>query len=257
MKRLLAIASFLVLLGAILFLVLRPAQPAPVAPVVVLPLPYRIPPQKVSLFDRHVPRGTSWAWLWRVKDTIAGRRKVCDLGATIVDFASTADSFLAKYPLPTPAFTGTNGLRIWLLNEQEMSGLSRHLRQKPSPEILYIPRIITGAGMQASLFSGGTFPIGGTSTTVGLGIDFLPLARPTGIDVTTIISLTEVITNPASTTADSPLAGTLGIQTNFEAAARLQIPDGSGAFLLEGPPGAANQKRIGVVLSVNMQKPKK
>jgi hypothetical protein len=255
-KRLVAIACLVILIGASLFLVLRPAQPAPVAPVIVMPLPYRIPPQKVSLFERWAPRQPSWNWLWRVKETVVGRRKVCDLGATVVDFAGTGEAFLINHPLPAPAFTDAKGLRIWLLSEEEMSALGRNLRQQPGSEILYIPRIMTADGMQASLFAGGTFPIRGSQTPVGLAIDFLPRVRPNGTDVTTIMSLTEAITNQASTTAGSPPVGAVCVQTNFEAVARIQIPKGSGVFLLEGPPTGTNQKRIGVVLSVSTQKPK-
>jgi len=257
MKRLVAIACLILLLGASLSLVLRPAPAAPVAPVIVLPLPYSIPPEKLSLFERWVPQWASWAWLWRLKETITGRRKSCDMRATVVDFAGTGEAFLTNHPLPTPAFTGTNGLRIWLLSEAEARALGRDLRQKPGPEISYMAGIITGDGGQARLTAGSTFPIMGRSVNVGLAIDLLPHLRPTVTDITTIISLTEAITNQASTTAGPPPASIQNIQTNFEVAARLQIPKGSGVFLLQGEPAAAHQKRIGVLLAVTASPSKK
>ena len=140
MKRLVAIACVILLLGASLLLMLRRSEPVPVAPVIVMPLPYTIPRQKVSLFDRWVPRRASWGWLWRLKETLLGRPKVCDLTATVVDFAGSGESFLTSHPLPTPAFTDANGLRIWLLSQTELSTLNRSLRQEPGPEILYIDR---------------------------------------------------------------------------------------------------------------------
>jgi hypothetical protein len=256
MKRVVAIACLLALVGTILFLVQRPAQSPPTAALVVLPLPYKMPAQKVSLFERWVPNRPSWSWLWHLKDTVVGRRKVCDFGATVVDFGASAEAFLADHPLPAPAFTGTNGLRIWLLSEQQMSALGRDLRQKPGPEVLFLPRIVTADGMQASLFTGGTYPIAGSPTPVGLKMELLSHARPTGTDVTTIVSMEEVLTNRNNMAAGSLDPSAFNIQTNFEAAARLQLAKGSGAFLLGGPPPSSNQKRIGILLSVNMRKPK-
>lgn len=230
---------------------LRRSEPAPVAPVIVMPLPYTIPRQKVSLFDRWVPRRASWSWLWRLKETIVGRPKICDLKATVVDFAASGESFLTSHPLPPPAFADANGLKIWLLSQSDINTLNRNLRQEPGPEILYIPRITTAYGGQAQLRAGSTFPIRGFPVTVGLSIDFFPRLRPNSTDVTAIISLTEVITNQATRAADSTAAGTVDLQTDFKVASRIQVPKGFGAFLLQGPPSAASQKRIGVVLSVN------
>jgi hypothetical protein len=169
----------------------------------------------------------------------------------VVDFAGSGESFLASHPLPPPAFADANGLKIWLLSQSEINTLNRNLRQEPGPEILYMPRIITADGMQAQLTAGSTFPIRGFPVPVGLSIDFFPRLRPNGMDMTSIISLTEVITNQVSRAAEAPATGALDIQTDFKVVCRMQVPKGLGAFLLQGPPAAANQKRIGVVLSVN------
>jgi hypothetical protein len=257
MKRLVAVALLIILSGALLFLVVRPAQPAPVAPVIVMPLPYSIPRQKVSLFDLWVPRQRSWNWLWHMKDTIVGRPRVCDLRATVVDFSGSGESFLTNHPLPAPAFTDAKRLRIWLLSDDEMRALGRDLRQESGTEVLFMPGITTADGMQAQLSAGNTVPIMGVPTMAGLVINFLAHVRPIATDVTTIISLTEAITNQPSTTAGSAPAGVLGVQTDFALAARLQIPKGSGVFLLQGEPAAANQKRIGVLLAVTTSPPKK
>jgi hypothetical protein len=238
MKRLLAISCVILLLGAGLFLMLRRSEPAPVAPVMVISLPYKIPRQKVSLFDRWVPRRASWSWLWRFKETVLGRPKVCDLRATVVDFAGSGESFLTSHPLPPPAFADANGLKIWLLSQSEINSLNRDLRQVSGPEILYMPGITTADGMQAQLTSGNTIPIRGSPVTVGLSIDLLSRLRLNGADVTTIITLTEAITNQASGAAEAPATGALDVQTDFKVASRMQVPKGFGAFLLQGPPAA-------------------
>ena len=256
MKRLVAVTVLLVLLGGILYLALRPATPPPLAPVTVMALPYRIPPEKASLFDVLIPRRRSWGWVWWLKQTVLGRPKTCDFGATVVKFEGSGERFLASHPLPPPAFADTNGLRIWLLRPDEMNALSNDLRHQSPAEILYMPRIVTCDRMQATLTSGATYTINGVLTPVGLTIDFLPRVRRSTNDVTTVISLTEAVTNQPGASAASSAAGALAVQTAFEVAARLQIPNGSGAFLLQDPPVGEKSKRIGVLLSVNTSKPK-
>jgi hypothetical protein len=257
MKRLVAVVCTILLLAGGIFLALRPAQPVPLAPVVVMPLPYSIPRQKVSLFDRWVPRQLSWAWLWRLKETVVGRPKVCDLTATVIDFTRSGEAFLTALPLPKPEFADTTGLSIWLFTEAELSALRPRLRQTPGAEVLHSPRLTTANGMRARLMSGNTIPIQGVPASVGVSVDFLPRLRPEATDITTIITLSEAITNRPGTTAGSSLTGATCVQTNFAVAARIQVPKAGGVFLLEGPSAAANQKRIGVLLSVNSPKPKK
>jgi hypothetical protein len=256
MKRLAAVTVLLVLLGGIVFLALRPAAPAPLAPVTVMALPYRIPPEKGSLFDVMIPRRPSWGWVWRLKETVLGRPKTCDLGATVVKFEGSGESFLASHPLPPPAFADAKGLKIWLLRPHEIDALSSALRHQSPAEILYMPRITTSDRMQASLSSGAAYAINGVLTPVGLTMDFLSRVRRSTNDVTTVISLTEIVTNQPGASAGSAGAEAVAVQTDFEVAARLQIPNGSGAFLLQEPPAGKTSKRIGVLLSVNTSKPK-
>jgi hypothetical protein len=256
MKRLIVIVCVVILLGAGLCLLLRPARPAPLAPVIVMPLPYSIPRQKVSMFDRWVPRQASWAWVWRVKETLVGRPRICNLRATFVDCTGSGESLLTNVSLAKPQFTHASGLRIWLLSEDVLGALNRDLRQAAGTEVLASPRIITASGMQASLCVGGTFPIKGVLTPVGLTMDFLPQVRPDATDITAVVELTEAITNQAGATATSSLTNSMSIRTNLAVAARIQLPKGTGVFLLDGPPAAADGKRVGVLLSISTQKPK-
>jgi hypothetical protein len=257
MKRLVTVACLSILVVTSLFLALRSTPPAPLAPVIVMPQPYSIPRSRGALFERWVPSQLSWAWLWHLKETFQGRPKVCDLAAAVIDFTGSGDSFLTNFFMPEPEYADATGLRIWLLSEAKLSALRRDLGQTSGAELLYSPRIATADGMQARLIVGSAFPIMGIPTRVGLAVDFLPRVRPNGTDVTTIITLTEAITNSADATAGSSATGATVIQTNLEVAARVQIPKGSGALLLEGPSAAANHKRIGVILSVTTPKPKK
>jgi hypothetical protein len=240
MKRPVIVVSVIVVVGAGLFLALRPSQPPSLPPVMVMPLPYSIPPPKLSAFDRWIPRKPSSNWAWRLKQTFMGRPKVCTLLATVVDCTGAVQWSLTNQPLPTPAFSDTNGLRIWLLGEAELGALDRRLRQAPGTEVLYVPRITTANGMQARLASLSVVGVAGTSAQVGLTMDFLPHVCRSTNDVTAVISHTEVNYG----------AGKTGILTNMAVAARVQVPEGFGVFLLEGPPAAPGKKRLGVLLSV-------
>jgi hypothetical protein len=257
MKRLLALGCLSLLLGAACFLTLRPASPAPLATVSVMPLPYSIPSGKISLFDRWVPRQPSWGWLWRLKETIQGRPKVCDLAATVIDFAASGDSLLTNLSLPKADYADTNGQRIWLLSETRLNALRRDLSQMPGAELVCSPRITTADGRQACVMSGSTIPIQGVLRSVGLSMEFLPHLRPDATDLTTIITLTEAITNQVGMSAGPPSTGATGVQTNLAVAARIQVPKWRGVFLLGTPSAAGNHKRIGVLLSVTTPTPKK
>jgi hypothetical protein len=254
MKRLVAVSLILIVSGAILFLAMRRPEPPPLAPVTVMPLPYRIPRQKASLFEVLVPQRPSWGWLWKLKETIAGRPKVFDLRGTIIKFEGPRASSLTDHLPPAPAFT-TNGLSIWLLNKTECDDFNRNLGNQPGfTMVMGSPAITTADGMQATVTVGATYSIKGVPSTVGLSMDFLPRARGTLNDIITIMNLTETVTNGAAAAAGSTADGEVSVQTDLDVAARLQMPSGSGAFVLQDSPAATQSRRVGVLLSVSRSK---
>ena len=257
MKRLIILSCLLIVVVVGFSLALLPSPPAPPASVIVMPLPYSIPRQRISLFDAWVPRNPSWAWLWRLKEQIQGRRKTFDLATTIIDFTSAGDSFLTNFPAAKPAFTNTNGLKIWLMGDPELTALRGGLKRVPGADVLSAGRITTADGMEAQLFSGNTISINGSPGNVGMAINLLPHVRRDSTDLTTIITFSETITNQPGATLDSSQTSTISIQTDFAVAARIQIPKATGVFLLDTGSGAPNHKRIGVILSVNPPPPKK
>src|SRR5262245_60431712 len=77
----------LVVIGVLLLSVRR--RPPAVPAVVVMPLPYKIPAQKVPLPDRWIPR--SWGWLWRLKQRVLGPAKVIQIETAIFELPALAD----------------------------------------------------------------------------------------------------------------------------------------------------------------------
>jgi len=257
MKRLITLSCFIIVLVVGYLLVLCPAPPAPPAPVIVMPLPYRIPPQKLSLFDTWVPQKPGWAWLWRLKSLIVGLQKHIHITATFIDLTNSGESFLTNAALAKPQFTNTNGLRVWLLGDKELTALRRNLERTPGTDLLTSAGITTASGMEARLFSGNTIPINGFPTSVGLSVDLLPRARRDATDVTTIITFSEAVTNQPGATPGPSQTGAVSMQTNLAVAARIQVPKAMGVFLLDAGSGAPHPKRIGVILSITPPAPQK
>jgi hypothetical protein len=257
MKRPVIIAVFAVFAGAGIFLLLRPSNPVPVAPVILMTPPYRIPAQHLSLFERYVPRRASWGWLWRLEETVMGRPRVCEFTATVVDVTGAGDSFLTNRPLPAPTLTATNGLRVWLLGEADLKALGLTLNKASGTEVLCIPRIMTASGRQAQLVSGSLLSGLPTPGVAGLTVDLFPKVRRDATDLTVIMRLTEALTNQTGGASGSSAAPVVSLQTNFDLTARIQVPKASGVFILDSPPAAVKRKRIGVILSVNLPAPKK
>src|SRR5712675_190954 len=103
----------------------RPPPPPPA--VVVFPLPYQIPSQKIPLPDRWIPR--NWGWAWRLKETALGRAKPITLGAAIFDLSGPEEPAPAYLPSRPPAYTNTNGLQIWILQDSELAALRGSIQQ--------------------------------------------------------------------------------------------------------------------------------
>jgi hypothetical protein len=231
----------------------RPPPPPPA--VIVFPLPYQIPSQKAPLPDRWIPR--NWGWAWRLKEAALGRAKPITLGAAILDLSGPEETAPAYPPLRTPAYTNKNGLRIWILPDSEMARLRGSIHQALGYRLVSSPRVTTTDGGQASLFTGNSVPVGASQVNVGLVIDLLPRVRPDSTDLTTVITLSETVTNQPDLNTQPRQTSGISIRTNFAAAVRIQIPKGSGIFLLDTSEGQTNRKRIGVIISATLPKPKK
>jgi hypothetical protein len=98
-----------------------------------------------------------------------------------------------------------------------------------------------------------TGSVGGTPSNVGLVLDFLARVRREATDLTTVMTVTEAVTNWQAVTARSVPTNVVSTQTNLALAARIQIPKGSGVFLLQPSQGGTNGKSIAVLISAKVQ----
>jgi hypothetical protein len=254
LKRLLLLGPVLGCLAVGLVLVLRLAPPAsPGARVLALPQPYQMPPQRVSLFDRCIPATPAWAWLWRLKQTIVGQSKQVNLNASVIQFTNSTEAILARLALSQAPFIGTNGVRVWVLEERELNAVRPRITQTPGSEVLYAPRVATADEIISQTSQSQTLTLNHSGVrTVGLDIALLPRVRGQVTDLTAIFTLSQTVTNPPGISSALAGAGLVSVETNLDVGVRLQIPNRGGAFLLQGNPSATSPRCIGLVLSASL-----
>ncbi len=131
-----AILLLLVFAGMGLFVVLRPSPPA----VLVLPLPNGWPAPKPPMLGRW--RVVVPGWLWRLRDSLRGPRKVIRLDAAMIGFRDSPESGLGLW-LGAPQFAETNGLQVWIVGESKLSRLRNRLERSPANEMVAFPRVDT------------------------------------------------------------------------------------------------------------------
>src|ERR1044071_1811000 len=223
----------------------RQIPPAP-APVIAMSKPYAMPATTLGLLDRAMPRGPSWAWLWKMRYAVFGKTRSIDLSSMII---VATDLDLSAVVLPTrPDLASENGVQVWRIKEADLKTLRQHLKEKPE-QILASPRVTTGDRSQCSVYCGNSIVINGSAQQVGVSADLLPSIRKDTVDLTAVFCCSEPITN---------LAGAVSIRTNFDFGGRFQISrDVSGVFVLSAPTRSAEEKRIAVLLTSNVQRPKK
>ena len=226
-----------VLIAAVFIIVFREPNP----PEVVL-LPSNATIQSNPLPDRWIPR--TWGWMWRLRDSIMGRRTMVDFQAQLFRFSDAED---LKH-LPAPALA-TNGLKVWNLNVAQFQAASASLNASEEKKAAsHRSRVNTGDGNVATIFSGNSVPlVGGGFTDVGFQLQILPRTHKRKTDVTFNVRSTEMVASPPSSDAGatSPFPS---IRTNLLQAARVQVPIGNGLLLMQVP--SADHPGVVLLLSV-------
>jgi hypothetical protein len=96
------------------------------------------------------------------------------------------------------------------------------------------------------LFQGQSIALGGLTNQVGCALGCCVRVHPDYTDLTACITLSELATNQAAASVGS--APLISIQTNLDTALRLQIPRGSGVFLVDQSSGDSTRKPVGVII---------
>lgn len=230
--------------GAVGVLVsLRSPRPAP---FIVLRQPFQMPVPLRDRLTRWLPATPNWAWAWRLEEAVLGHRKSVNLYTEVVSLVDSSPSALSSLSLGPASFLHTNGLQVWLLGADQLKALREHLKQAPGADPPLRPRINTADGVACQFFQGQSFSLSGSTNQVGLSLGCCARVHPDYTDLMACMTLSELITNQAAAPGtSSPL---VSIQTNLDAALRLQIPKGSGFFLLDRSAQDSGRKTIGVII---------
>lgn len=232
-----------VVVGAIfVFSVVRDSRPR--EPVLFLPYPYRAP---VGWFDRiatMVPM--SCGWFWRFMDRFRG--PTVTLEAWVVELKTNvvnqSPNSLGINPqrdlgLGQPAVESTKGAMVWRLGPNEISALQNRLKKRSDVQVL-APSVSTSDSIQGTMFYGNTVSVSGAKVDVGLKVDFYPRVKGGSLDLLAEVMSSELLTNSEI------------IRTNIALAARLQLSNGCGVFVV--PTNTAGNV-YGVILSGNLTQP--
>jgi hypothetical protein len=242
-KAVILLASLLVCIAVILAFF----EDSTPAPFVLLHQPFSKPLLVRDRLVQWIPTASPWTWIPHLEDLLFGRRKPVNLYSDIVEIPHTVADGLSSQPrsnLGPPSFSTTNGLQIWVLDGRELKSLRDYLKNSGDAHFLSHPRISTADGVEASMFVGESVLLYGTTNSVGLKAAFFPRARKACTDLFAMISFTDLATNQDGLKT----AGTVSIRTNLDIAARLQVPLGSGLFLLDGKSVSAEHTRFGVLI---------
>ena len=241
-RRFVLILSVLICFAVFLAFLLRPSTPAP---FLVLQPPFSRP---LLLRDR-IGSLLPWSAIWRVEDALFGKRKPVNLFASVVSLSEPGNTDLgSSLALGNPTFADPTGLQVWILGIADIQSVRQRLKQTPGVDFLNNPRINTADGVGASLFTGESIVLKGTTNDIGLKVDCFPRVRNNSTDLFAMITLSEVLTNQSVVVAASSSMNSVWIRTNLDIAVRLQVPKGSGALLLKASRGTSTRRAFGVIL---------
>lgn len=200
---------------------------APIPTVIILPLQERTP-SKLQI----VAEG----WWWWLKVHLRGPERSILLSVNLIDLKNPLVS--SNLPLPKAEYSSSNGFQVWILNDRELQCLLQQIQGLPGAEVISKPRIQTASGIHGSFFVGQMVPLNGTNQPVGFELKCLLRLRREFIDLTSTFTFTEI--QPGNRTA---------IRTNVAVRSRIQIPQGSGVFLLNADRRQTDGKITAVMIS--------
>ena len=227
-RRVLMLAVLVLLIvGVILSIVLRPTTPPP---VILLPVPSSVP--SPGWRDRLMQKIPGWAW--RLKLALLGPARSIDLEAFVLEFPAKPSPSASELPLGKAHFA-SNAISAWVLSPQVLKTFRGHISQALQPAIIFHPRIRTSDVLTRPLMWGTRYLL------LALRLfSCAPHCRRHSIDLETSFFLTESATN-------QNLAAT-SVVTNLAMAARVQIPDQGGIFLLSPAIREGQATRVGTLI---------
>lgn len=219
--------------------------------VLILPLDYSIQSLPQPIPDRWIPM--SWGWLWRLRYALLGRVPVIDVTSDFIRLTDVSPLDVAKMIAPDVPHAEANGIHAWILPDSALRALSNRLKKSDDSNVVGRPRMTSAHNIQANLQVTTTISIGNTQAPAGVFFNCLTLARGKSVELTAAITHSEPVAPSEITGAAAVLANTTRIHTNLNMSARLRMPPGFGAFLLDANRSDAAGRHIGIIVSSKMK----
>ena len=167
-------------------------------------------------------------WVWRVRDWVRGPRRGVMINAQFIALESWSAEDVKRLGLGAPAFTETNGVRVWLVSSNLVQSTRLTLSLGRGATSLSSPRMQTADGMPAMMISGAPGGKGPNIFSAEAVSSFEPQVRGAGLDLKAILS------------CESPKAAAAAPITHPDPVSlRVQIHDGQGVLVVQ-------EKRAGI-----------
>ncbi len=189
-------------------------------------------------------------WVWRVRDWVRGPRRGVMINAQFIALESWSAEDVKRLGLGAPAFTETNGVRVWLVSSNQVQSTRLTLSLGPGATSLSSPRMQTTDGTPATMMTGAAGGKGPNAFSAEAVCSFEPRVSGEGLDLKAILSCErtkaagaaaqnqvsvlhrgKIISSPpvSNTTA----AAAAPITHPDPLAVRVQIRDGQGVLVLQ------------------------
>src|SRR5882762_6315082 len=99
------VVVLVLLSGIVITVIISSEQDIPPAPVMVERAPYKIPVRKAPFLSRLIPRTQSWAWFWRLKQSIFGKAPSIDIETATYAFTNSTETVLSRVRLGPSDYT--------------------------------------------------------------------------------------------------------------------------------------------------------
>ena len=195
-------------------------------------------------------------WVWRVRDWVRGPRRLVMINAQFIALESWSAEDVKRLGLGAPAFTETNGVRVWLVSSNLVQSTRLTLSLGPGATSMSSPRMQTADGMPAMMVTGAPGGKGPNIFSAEAVCSFEPQVRGEGLDLKAVLSCElpqsagAVAQNQASVLHRGKIISSPPASNTTAAAAvpithpdplslRVQIRDGQGVLVLQ-------EKRAGI-----------
>jgi hypothetical protein len=214
--------------------------------IVVYPTGYQMPRNQGPMLERLIPR--NWNWAWKLRDKLRGKMRTVFIQGSCFALSGPSESALNGLNVGTPTYRGTDGTAVWLLPNVKPDTLAARLRKTSTATELFTGRMTSADQMMAQLSSGNKLVMWDGIADVGFVMQTFPRLRKGGIDLQSMFTSTEAITNVAGLPGH-PERYRISVRTNASFATRIQIPAVGSALILASDRGSQTNRQIALLLT--------